>query len=316
DITVNQRYATICGYTHADLKHQFNDHLDGIDWEEIQKWYNGYRWLGTTPVYNPYDILLFIHNDHFYRNYWFETGNPSFLIKLFRQHRYFLPNLETLDVTEAILNSFDVEIIDPVSLLFQSGYLTIDKMFTQGPRLMFRLKIPNQEVKMALGDTFIDGYTSDVPSAKFPVLTHLYTCLEKGDIDGMINVIQRLFKSIPWCNFTNNDLADYEGYYASVLYAFFSSLNAEVIPEDINNHGQVDLTVKLGNHVYVMEIKVVQGDYTEKNKQLPADKSTYNPALKQIQEKGYAEKYRGIDGITVHEVGLVFSKALRNLIAF
>jgi hypothetical protein len=60
-------------------------------------------------------------------------------------------------------------------------------------------------------------------------------------------VLQRLFASIPWRNFTNNDLPNSEGYYASVLYAFFASLNAVVITEDITNHGQADMTVMLGN---------------------------------------------------------------------
>ena len=175
DITVHERFSTLCGYTHADLEHHFADHLSGIDWDDIQKWYNGYRWLGETPVYNPYDILLFIHNHHAYRNYWFETGNPSFLMKLFRVHRYFLPNLESFDVTESILTSFDVDLIDPVTLLFQSGYLTIESTFTRRSRMMFRLKIPNHEVRISLGDTFIDGYTQSVPSAKMKVQDHLYT---------------------------------------------------------------------------------------------------------------------------------------------
>lgn len=310
DITVHERFSTICGYSHTDLEHHFTDHLAGIDWNDIRKWYNGYRWLGETPVYNPYDILLFIHNDHAYRNYWFETGNPGFLMRLFRENRYFLPTLESFDVSETILNAFDVELIDPVTLLFQTGYLTIESTFTRRSRMMFRLKVPNHEVRISLGDTFIDGYTRAFPSAKMKTQDHLYTCLENGDIDGMIQVVQRLFKSIPWRNFTKNDLADYEGYYASVLYAFFCSLNAEVIPEDIDNHGQVDMTVKLGEHIYVMEIKVVDGKSDIENK------IDGNPALKQIQEKGYADKYRGMDGVTVHEVGLVFSKALRNLIVF
>ena len=78
-------------------------------------------------VYNPYDILLFISGNRRYRNYWFETGNPSFLIKLFQQKAYFLPDLEQLEVSEEILDSFDLESIDPVTLLFQAGYLTIEK---------------------------------------------------------------------------------------------------------------------------------------------------------------------------------------------
>ncbi len=112
--------------------------------------------------------------------------------------------------------------------------------------------------------------------------------------------------AIPYRNFTKNGLADSEGYYASVLYAFFCSLDATVIPEDITNHGQVDMTVKLGNHVYVMEIKVVNTESTEKLKD--------NPALKQIQDMGYADKYRGETGVTVHELGLLFSKKSKNLI--
>ncbi len=80
---------------------------------------------------------------------------------------------------------------------------------------------------------------------KLRLQENLYNYLEQGDVDGMLQVIKRLFCSIPWRNFTNNNLAEYEGYYASVLYAFFSSLEAEVIPEDITNHWQVDMTVKL-----------------------------------------------------------------------
>ena len=112
-----------------------------------------------------------------------------------------------------------------------------------------------------------------------------------------------MFAAIPWRNFTHTDLADFEGYYASVLYAFFSSLDACVIPEDITNHGQADLTIILGNHTYVMEIKLVDEDPVEGN-----------PALQQILARHYAEKYRDKPGTTVHEIGLVFSRSQRNLI--
>ncbi|SLM33177.1 conserved hypothetical protein [Desulfamplus magnetovallimortis] len=320
DITLNENYSTICGYTHEDVDNQFSEYLNNVDSNRLMYWYNGYKWLGNTPVYNPYDILLFIHNKMSYRAYWFETGNPTFLVKLFQKNRYFLPSLENLVVTEEIIDSFEVEKINPLTLLFQSGYLTIKRTFTRRQRLMFQLKIPNFEVKIALHDHFINAYT-DLVNEKIELQDNLYDCLEQGDVVGMVQVIKRLFASIPWRNFTNNDIADYEGYYASVLYAFFSSLDAEIIPEDITNHGQVDMTVKLGNHVYVMEIKVMDQDninIIDTNNKMdalnPLENPDHNPALKQIQEKGYAEKYRGIKGITVHEVGLVFSKKLRNLL--
>jgi len=178
--------------------------------------------------------------------------------------------------------------------------------------LMFRLTIPNQEVKIALNDHFINAYTLLV-NEKIPFQDDLYSCLEQGDVAGMTRVIHRLFASIPWRNFTQNDLADYEGYYASVLYAFFSSLNATVIPEDITNHGQADLTVQLGSHIYVMEIKVVDAD-PGKDKHMAEDQDA-NPALAQIRRKKYADKYRGRSGIQVHEVGLVFNRKLRNLVS-
>ena len=306
DITLDADYATICGYTQHDLETTFARHLEGVDWEELKRWYNGYNFLGE-PVYNPYDILLFLCKKHTYRNYWFETGSPSFLIKLFQQKRYFLPDLEDIEVNEEILNSFDVEKINPVTLLFQSGYLTVESTRTHLMRFMFRLKVPNQEVRLALTDQLIAGYT-DLDNEKFGIQTHLFETLTKGDLEGMTTVIKRLFAAIPWRNFTKNELPKAEGYYASVLYAFFSSLNATIIPEDITNHGQVDLTIKLEEYTYVMEIKMAQDDDPVSNK--PGS----NSALEQIHKRGYSQKYQNEPGKGVFEVGLVFSSDARNLI--
>jgi len=275
DITISKSYAMICGYTHADLQHHFNVHFDGVDWDRLRSWYNGYSWQGEA-VYNPYDILLFLSEGMQFRNYWFETVSPSFLLKLFKSERYFLPSLEGIETTEEILDSFDVEKINPLTLLFQTGYLTIERTFVRRGRLKFALKIPNVEVKSALNDLFINAYT-DLVNEKNGIQDSLYEILDIGDMEGLVGIIKRLFASIPCRNFTNNELPDCEGYYASVLYAFFSSLNAQVIPEDITNQGQVDLTVKLGDHIYVMEIKVIDEAALDGN-----------PPLAQIQKKGYA----------------------------
>ncbi|MBF0211851.1 MAG: ATP-binding protein [Desulfamplus sp.] len=308
DITLDENFSTICGYTDDELKLYFAEHLKGVDWDKLQTWYNGYKWLGDISVYNPYDLLMFIHKNFSYRNYWFETGNPNFIIKLFEKSHYFLPALENIEVTESILNSFDVEKIDPITLLFQSGYLTIDSTFTRRDRLIFCLKIPNNEVKIALNDLLIDGYTGKNPSNRTHFQDELYRSLKTGNISGITGVIERLFASIPWRNFTKNSIADSEGYYASVLYALFSSLDAQVIPEDITNHGQVDMTVKFGQNIYVVEVKLVDTDNP--------DELGSNPALKQIQEKKYAQKYKSRAGVVVHEVGLVFSRKLRNLLVW
>ena len=307
DITLDAHYATLCGYTQQDLETTFAAHLAGVDWDELRAWYNGYGFLGE-PVYNPFDILLFIDKGHSFRNYWFETGSPSFLIKLFQKQRYFLPSLERIEVSEEILDSFDVEHINPITLLFQSGYLTVAGTHTRIGRLIFRLSVPNREVRLALNDQFISGYAG-IEEQRFQFQEGLYDTLTAGDLDGLIAAIQRLFAAIPWRNFTGNALPEAEGYYASVLYAFFASLNALIVPEDLTNHGQVDLTVRIAGYTYVMELKLERGAATD-----GAGTETPNPALAQIQARGYSEKYRGAPGRGLFEVGLVFGSAARNLI--
>jgi len=303
-----------------------------VDRARLRQWYNGYGFLGE-PVYNPFDILLFIDKGQIYRNYWFETGNPSFLIELLRRRQLFLPDLEGIEASEEILDSFDIERIDPVTLLFQTGYLTIEGTRWRRSRLLFRLRLPNQEVRMALADHLIDGYLGTLPGGRDARQDLLYDCLSQGDVPGLIGAIQRLFAGVPWRNFTGNDLPEAEGYYASVLYAFFASLNAEVIPEDISNQGQVDLTVKLAGYIYVMEIKVQRGRATVRASgpaalgrppEPPVDAApdplptstgeSDNPALAQIRARGYSSKYRGQPDQGLFELGLVFDPQARNLV--
>ncbi|WP_119396470.1 ATP-binding protein [Salinibius halmophilus] len=307
DISLIPKYATICGYTQQDLQTVFAEALAGVDWAKLKQWYNGYNFLGE-PVYNPYDILLFLSADQSYRNYWFETGSPSFLLKLFKQQQYFLPELSGIEVGEEILDSFDVEQIDPVTLLYQSGYLTIKETRRRmNDQLFFALKVPNQEVQQALNTHLAAGYAQHGSPTRASLQFKLYDALIEGDVGALAQHVKALFAGIPWRNYTNNELADSEGFYASVLYAFFASLNATIRAEDITNHGQTDLTVELGNYIYVMEIKRdTSQDYVA---------GAANPALEQIQQRGYSEKYLG-SGKTVFEVGMVFNTQQRNLVQF
>ncbi|QEN05554.1 hypothetical protein EW093_12785 [Thiospirochaeta perfilievii] len=308
DITLNKDYATICGYTQNDLEVYFKEHLEGVDRELLKNWYNGYNFLGnvhTSAVYNPFDILLFISNNRSYRNYWFETGTPTFLIKLFQKNNYFLPDLNDIEVGEEILSSFDIDNIEPTALLFQSGYLTIKEVTTVMGRLKFKLQFPNFEVKTSFNEYLINGYTF-YTTQKMKLEESIYNSLQSGSFDTLEKTITRIFAGIPYRNFTKNKMYEYEGYYASVLYAFFSAINCDVIPEDITNHGQADMTIKLGNTICVMEIKTTTN--FEPNSQ--------NLALKQIQDMDYAKKYLGITNTTIYELGLVFDMDKRNLVQF
>ena len=119
DITLSREFATICGYTQSDLETVFADRLKDFDIDEVKRWYNGYNWLGES-VYNPFDILL-LFSEGLFKSYWFETGTPTFLIKLFKKHSYFLPKLDELEVSDTLLSNLDIDMIYPENLLFQSG---------------------------------------------------------------------------------------------------------------------------------------------------------------------------------------------------
>jgi len=300
DITLDEKYSIICGYTQNDLEKEFNDRLAGIDLNEIKTWYNGYNWLGES-VYNPFDILLFFSKNCEFRNYWFETGSPAFLIKLFKENNYFIPDLEKVDVTESLLGSFDIDFIDIETLLFQTGYLTIKKQKRVGPRLKYELKYPNIEVQYSLNDYILDYLISD-PAGKSKHQDALYYSLESGDLERLHDSLKLLFASIPYNIFSKNKIYEYEGYYASVIYSYFAALGIELIAEDVTNKGRIDLTLKLNDKIYIIEFKVSE----ENKKSMP---------LKQIKAKGYSEKYSDKQN-TVYLVGITFSKKERNISSF
>ncbi len=333
DITLNKDYSSICGYTQIELEETFKDRLKDADLLEIKNWYDGYNWLGES-VYNPFDILLFFSNHSEFRNYWFETGSPSFLIKLFKENNYFIPNLEKIEVTESLLGSFDVDFIEVETLLFQTGYLTIKRQKRIGPRLKYELKYPNIEVQYSLNDYIIDYLTLDrVGKSKHQ--DAIYHAVEAGDPDQLHKAMKALFASIPYNNFSKNNIYEYEGYYASVVYSYFAALGIELIAEDVTNKGRIDLTLKLAGKVYIIEFKVIDeyGQYhdnpqnhvsntncekAETNKSLAAFKNAESnntgSALAQIKKQKYYEKYSGIKEIYL--IGIEFSRKIKNIIRY
>ncbi len=160
DITLDDSYAAICGYTQEELEDVFKDRLEGIDLKEVRRWYNGYNFLGK-PVYNPFDILLFLDKRKF-RPYWFEYGTPTFLIKLLQENKYFIPDLERLEASEMIIGSFDIEYLEVETLLFQTGYLTIRDRMRMGSRENYILGYPNLEVRMSFTDYILHFYVKNV----------------------------------------------------------------------------------------------------------------------------------------------------------
>jgi len=298
DITLSTDYATICGYTESELTDTFGDWLDGVDRNALRRWYNGYNFDGER-VYNPFDVLLYLKSRQF-RNYWFETGNPSFLLRLLQQQRYHAPDLGRLEANESLLSAFDVDRIPLETLMFQTGYLTIIQREQVGESYFYRLGWPNQEVRQSFHGSLLDQLTHvDAPQCSSSIA--LYRALESGNIEALRDIFHGFFAAIPHDWYRKNQMANYEGYYCSIVYCYFVALGLDVTAEDSTNRGRIDLTVKLGKRIFIIEFKVVE-------------MTDNGSALKQIEDKGYGDKYRGQGEVWL--IGVAFSSQDRNIVGF
>jgi hypothetical protein len=299
DITLSPGFSNICGYTDADVDTVFASELEGLDRDEIRHWYNGYNWRGEA-VYNPFDLLLLFKEREFHP-FWFETGTPTFLVDMLTERKVFLPQLDHLETSGALLSTFEVGDISTEALLFQSGYLTIAHEKNLGGNLMFTLTYPNREVRGALTSNVLGRWVKNPQKAAQSGFA-LYEALEINDFDRIREIFFSLYASIPHDWYRKNELDRFEGYYASVFYASFAALGLDIVLEDVSNFGKLDMAVKFNGQVYLFEFKVVEGEAEGK-------------ALKQIKEKKYADKYPA-QNQPVHLIGVEFSKKKRNVVGF
>ncbi len=300
DLTLDPRYSGICGYTEADLDTVFAPELPGLDRKRIREWYNGYCWRGDEKVYNPFDVLRLFDSREF-DAYWFETGSPKFLVNTLFERQVSSVSLEEMVGTGDLLSAFDVEEIGTEALLFQTGYLTItDDEDLDGERL-YRLGYPNREVRQSLNRVLLSRLA---PGARAQTADRirLARLLKAADFAGLQELFHAFFASIPYQWYVNNDIARYEGYYASVFYSYLAALGYEITVEDSSGSGRLDMAVRAGKQVYLFEFKVVE-------------QAGEGAALAQLRERDYAAKYRGRDE-TVHLLGVEFSRETRNVTAF
>ena len=300
DLTLDRRYSAICGYTEHDLDTVFASELAGLDREQVREWYNGYRWRGAEKVYNPYDVLLLFDSREF-EAHWFETGTPAFLVNTLVSRQVASVSLDRTVSTADLLSAFDVEHIGTEALLFQTGYLTITGEEKLGGMPLYYLGYPNREVRQSLNRVLLRHLVQDT-GQQMQNSIRLAHLLETGDCAGLRNLFHAFFAGIPYEWHTNNDIAKYEGYYASVFYSYFAALGYDVTVEESSSHGRLDMAVRTGGHVYLFEFKVVE-------------LAPPGSALVQLRERRYADKYRG-RGEPIHLIGVELSRETRNVTAF
>ncbi len=299
DLTMHTRYATMLGYTQAELEHYFTAHIqhlaDNLGYTpdemltKLGQYYDGYRFsVRDAHVYNPYSILSTLGHGQL-GNYWFETGTPTFLINLLREKNYPIPQIEGINVDEMTFGNYDIRNLQPEALLFQSGYVTIHTV--EGS--LYHLGYPNHEVKLAFSKQLLFSFMSAVDANRRSRFLRLSQHLQAEDFDAFFETITAIFASIPYDIQTKRD----EAYYHTLFYLMVSASGVGTQSSTLTSRGRIDMVVELPDKVYLIEFKC--------NHSAAA-------AIQQIQDKGYAEPYQQ-SGKKIILIGINFSTQDRTL---
>ena len=302
DISMLPQYADICGISEADLHRYFGESIGELAaaggmteeqcYAKLAEMYDGYHFCEDSDgMYNPFSLLNTFASDKF-REYWFETGTPTFLVKLLKQTDYDITRLAENDVEidSDMISGVNDYINDPIPVLYQSGYLTIkgfDRMFG-----IYSLGFPNMEVKKAFLKMLLSCYTP-VPEKEGNVLiSKLYKALVAGKPEDMMRILEGLFAR---ANYQIQGDAEKDFQYA--MYIIFELLGEYVQTEKQTSNGRIDILLQTKDYVYIMELKV-DGSADE--------------ALRQIDEKGYDRPFAD-DQRKLYRIGVNFSSANRRI---
>ena len=300
DITITERYSTMLGLTTEEIDHAFANRIpdtckklaltrEQFD-EQLKFWYNGYSWDTKNFVYNPFSILKFFINNSF-ENFWFSTGTPTFLVNFIREKGLDITDLEEYPVTQTFFDKFDIKKIDIISLLFQTGYLTMKRKDEYG---FIMLSYPNEEVRGAFSDNLLESYAHQEQSEISKAMREMMLALEENSLDIFCKEVNTLFASIPHQIF----IAKKEAYYHSIIYLVLKLLGVYIETEVSTSRGRLDAVIKTKNFLYVIEFKM-----------LPV---TAEQALTQIKKKGYAKPY-ATDSREKFMIGISFNPEKREI---
>ena len=301
DITLSPQYATLTGYTQAELEAYFGDYLtEATDYlsmskeallEKMKIWYNGFSWDGVTRVYNPFGTLNFLSNLDF-RNYWFSTGNPKFLIGQMRKQEYF--NVENISASSTTFETFDIENIELVSLLFQTGYLTIKEKMRGTDEMI--LDYPNKEVRESMYQFLISDLAKNVRrthTGTGRTMQDLNQAFVRQDLTKVRESLNAILADLPSETYLNQT----EGLYHGLIHVIFSYLGMFVQSEVHSALGRADAVVETATDVFIFEFKF--------NK-------TAAEGMTQIHTQKYADKYRA-SGKILNAIAFNFNSTIRKI---
>jgi Predicted AAA-ATPase/PD-(D/E)XK nuclease superfamily len=288
DLTIDPGFEGCCGITQTELETYFKEELTVFDPLKIKQWYNGYNWGGGISIYNPFSLLNFFGKKVF-QNYWFATGTPTFLINLSKkQHLY---NFENSKVSPLQLSAYDIEKLQLLPLMFQTGYLTIKEYDEEVG--VYTLDYPNKEVRQSYLEMLFDSYNEDEMASGRVLSVDLRNILLKCELDKLQSFFNTLFKSIPYEVWQKEN----EHFYHALIHLTFRLLGIYVESQVQTSDGRIDALVQLNDYVYAFEFKL-DGSAQE--------------AFQQIKTKGYLQPYQH-QGKQCIGIGVNFSKELKKI---
>lgn len=300
DISMKKLYHDICGITEDELRHYFDSEIEKLAehnsqskdeaYATLRHKYDGYHFCDNVPgVYNPFSILLSIKNLE-YKNYWFSTGTPTYLVELLKRFDFPLEDLSGYETTEDALDSIQIRTDNPIPVLYQSGYLTI-KGYDRDLKL-YTLDFPNEEVEESFIRFLIPMY-SPISETESPAFIGKFVReVRAGETDAFMRRLQALMADTPY-----EIIKDLENHYQNVMFILTKLMGFYVQAEYRTSYGRIDLLISTDKYVYVIELKI---------------DGTPEEALEQINRKEYALPFTAGDRQII-KIGANISREKRNL---
>lgn len=301
DITMDSRYSSICGITEEEMLHYLSGGIDAMakkmrisrtdTLKALKENYDGYHFAYPSPdIYNPYSLLCALKKEGI-GAYWFQTGTPTFLFEAMRNRGGDIASLFKTCAQERVLSEIDSWQNNPVALLFQTGYLTINGY--DGESMEYRLKVPNGEVRRGLFEGLLPVFSGrdNVISSNF--ITNLTEAVRNGQAEIFLQLLKSFLADIPYDLSKNKP----EIYFENNIYIIFKLLGLNVHTEYRTSYGRIDIVVFTDSYIYVMELKL---------------NGSAKAALAQIDSKDYLLPFSSA-GRRLFKIGLNFSKRTRNL---
>jgi len=301
DLTLTDMNSDLLGYTQAELENNFMPFIKNLaiklesnvqeQLEQIKTWYNGYCFSAEgTPVYNPFSVLkLFQHGS--YQAHWFEAGTPTFLMHLLKTEQFNLAKLNQLQVGADALSMSDINKMELVALLYQTGYLTItgyDREYR-----MYDLNYPNLEVKTAFTSNLLSTFSETDISDQGGLFLDMNRSLKAENYSLFFESLKSFIAGIPYAQFVKMAERDFQ----TVLFLIFTLLGYRMGLEVYTSRGRLDAVLETKDQIFIFEYKVDQ---------------SAKKAMKQIKDKKYFQPYLNLNK-KINLIGMNFSTKVKNI---